>query len=475
MSHILQDLYLACDPNAPATEEQYFDTTEVRGGYAFESEILRSLAFNSNDDGMAESFVCATFTGHIGGGKSSELRHLEAALQTGSEGQRWRQLPVFVDALEYLDEWDTDTEDILLAVLAELAEQVRLKTNIDLKETYLSKRWDEIKTSFLSHVGVKDAQVPIGDVKVTVQLLKQSRGARKKLREALRPKLPTFLQALNTALDDIRDRLRKAVPKDGGAHYAGFVLIADGLDRILRVEGRSEGEESQRLLFVERGWQLRSLRSHSIWTVPLALVRAAPGELAAAFGREAFVLPMVKTEYRGPNHDRYPAGHKCLSDVLSRRANPHPLDAAISPDAREWMLDQCGGDIRHLLAFVQAACELTDRPFIDLRAARRAVGQTAATFGPAIRLAYWPKMAELEMSASQEIDNNDSDYRDMLRQAWVLEYMNGERGADADTETPWYGVHPVVRRLPQFIRAVTTLAEERARQATPDPVEDADG
>lgn len=451
MTDVLQDLYIACDPNKPATAEQYVDLSAVRGQNAFARQVERELRLATRPTGAPSAFVRSLFSGHSGCGKSSELRHLCNQLSSPQPERAARFLPVLMDGAEFLDDYDTDIEDILVAILVELAEQVRLHTNIDLRQTYLAKRWDQISSLLLSDVTVDEGEVSIFNNKAKIRLAQQSSEDRNRIRKALRPQLPTFLEQLNSAFSDIRDRLGRAAAQDGGAPYRDFVLIADSLDRILRAGGQAQGEPSQRLLFLEGGQQLVKLEAHAIWTLPLALVRAAAGELATVFGCAPYVLPMVKTESRGRAHEPYRPGCDCLIELLARRIAPSSLEDAMTEEARDWMLAQSGGDVRGLMKYARTACLFVEQAPITIDAARIAVNRTAATFAPAIRPTYWPKLAALELSPVQEINNNDSDCRDMLRQTWILEYVNGR--ADGDV-TPWYAVHPVVRALPQFERAL---------------------
>jgi hypothetical protein len=457
MADILSELYNACDPNRPATAEQYVDLSTVRGNKAFSNAVIRVLERTYDANNSRQTYLRALFAGHIGSGKSSELKHLQEVLYSGT-GSTSRFLPVVMDGVEFLDFYNADVEDILVAIIVELAEQVRLFTDIDLKQTYLQKRWDEIRAFLVTDVETPEGEVGAGPFKAKLRLMRQSTEDRRRIREALRPRLPTFLVEINTAFADIRNRLRSAKPKDGKGRYTDFLLVADSLEKIMSVgQGVAEGP-SHRRLFLEDGSHLAKLEAHAIWTAPLALVRSAPGELQAVFGRAPYVLPMVKIEKRGRRHESFEEGLRCLKEVIERRINPRMLDDAITPEASNWMTIHCGGDVRWLMTYIQAACNSVDNAPIPLSAARRAVNETAAVFAPAIGDSYLQKLVALERSADQRVDNTDPDIGDMLRQTWIMEYVNGSDDGDA---TPWYAVHPVVRNLPQFNRALDAAKSAR--------------
>jgi hypothetical protein len=61
---------------------------------------------------------------------------------------------------------------------------------------------------------------------------------------------------------------------------------------------------------------------------------------------------------------------------------------------------------------------------------------------------------------NQQIDNNDADYRRMLEQVSVMEYLNGGDDDAFAAAEPWYAVNPIVRELSQFKLALTALDHE---------------
>ena len=110
MADILSELYNACDPNRPATAEQYVDLSAVRGDNAFSKTVALLLRRASGKENSGSAHVRSLFSGHIGSGKSSELRHLQDNLR-GSATAGSRFLPVLMDGVEYLDDYDADIED----------------------------------------------------------------------------------------------------------------------------------------------------------------------------------------------------------------------------------------------------------------------------------------------------------------------------------------------------------------------------
>ena len=73
MEDDLKHIYNACEPYVPAPAEYYYDCAEARGSSALSQEFQNHLR-------LAKDYLYFLFTGHIGCGKSSELKQLERAL-----------------------------------------------------------------------------------------------------------------------------------------------------------------------------------------------------------------------------------------------------------------------------------------------------------------------------------------------------------------------------------------------------------
>src|SRR5438105_1084504 len=103
----LSILYKNFDPMQPAGEDFYVDCTEERGGVAFARKFCLALSEAHENDPKKPNCRHTLFAGHIGGGKSSELRHLQRVMENKTpEAGIKRFFPVFVDMKEYLDDFD---------------------------------------------------------------------------------------------------------------------------------------------------------------------------------------------------------------------------------------------------------------------------------------------------------------------------------------------------------------------------------
>ncbi|MCZ6678115.1 MAG: hypothetical protein O7E52_12780 [Candidatus Poribacteria bacterium] len=441
MDNPLKHIYNACDPYKPATAEYYVDCAEARGSSTLTQEYQRHLA-------LANDYLCFLFSGHIGCGKSSELEQLRRVLEQ-PEPPYERYFPILLNVSDYLDDYDADMTDLLLAIVSELADTLREKVDIELEDNYFLSRLNEIKEFFLSEVELKEFELSLKVAKVKIQRLKRDPDARQRVRDALKPKLSTMLEEINLLFDKARLAVKKASLQAGERPYTDLVLILDNLEKIRGFANKEEGLESQRELFLERAPQLTGMQVHVIYTVPLRLVRADGPQLGMRYDSDPFVLPMVKVIERGTRAP-FSTGVECMRGLLARRLGDLALGEAFEPDALEFLLTYSGGHVRNLMTFVQTACTYAEGIPIPLRAAHRAIQQTVRTYSTAIPEHHWGKLAELDRSADQMIPGGGPDYLTMLENLSVLEYINGGDEDPFAVAEPWYAVNPIVRELQKF-------------------------
>ena len=458
MTDLLRKAYNACDPQRPAEVGQYYDCSHARGQNPFVQRAVTCLE-------MEDHHARFLFTGHQGCGKSSELEALRARLaDTPIAGSRY--CPVVVRAGEYLDPYDTDTIDILLAIVTELAATLREQFTIELKEGYFAKRFREIKELLLSDVELEKGEIPLVGAKLQFKRLRRDPQNRLRVRQAMEPHSSTILDEINLVLLEGKNELSKHSGRAGKGRVRDFVIILDDLEKIRRFGQKSEGPESQRELFLERSTQLTSLHAHVVYTVPLFVARDSGVQLQLVYGNAPFVLPMVKVFHRGKPRDRFEDGCNCLKDLLSKRLAPQSANDVFALDALDFLVDCCGGHIRQLLQFVREAITYARasriEPPLPLPVAEQAIRQTVATYSTMIPESHWPKLLALDASADQRIPPGDAEYLDMLEKLSVPEYVNGGNGSFE----PWYAVHPIVRRLERF-QPAPKAAPERKRQPKP--------
>ncbi len=467
MADILKSFYNACDPLKAATREYYVDADAVRGSHDLTIQFLRDLQNIEGD------FLTFLFTGHIGCGKSSELQHLSDQLRRPDPAiSKQRYFPIILDAKEFIDSYDVTPTDVLLSILARAAKEMET-IGIVLQDKFLWRRLvkskDFLKDLFFSDIQVPDeadieASIPFAKVTAKVHLLKSDPANRQIVREALGRDISSLKEEIKHQFEIARGKLNE-LKRQGKADYKDFVLILDNLEKIDRIKGLTEGYQSHRQFFIDGASQLTGLGAHVVYTVPLTLVIHDGQELATLYGSRPFVLPMIKIEERSPAHKPYPEGAEILKSILSKRAGTIPLNELITDEALKYLIKSCGGHTRQLMIFIRSAITWTQTPPIDLPAAIKSIAQTVDLYSR-MRESYWDKLAELELSPHQRIDSGDDDIKAMLQQLIILEYRNGDRSDDPiQSAIPWYGVHPLVRQMPMFLRAVEEIQGKTGKKA----------
>ena len=457
MDDALTRIYAAFNPNQAATADYYVDLGEARGQTALAKRFRKYLAGAADSPDNYLSFL---FTGHLGCGKSSELHHLCSEVKK-PEPYRPGYLTILVDAQEYLDDFDVTLTDILLAIVTELADTLREEINYDLKDSYFRDRFEEIKNLLSSRFEVTKGGFELPGVKLEVQRLKSSPEARQTVRQKLKPQSKRMLEEINQVFEEARAAAKRQTDVTGRPKYQDVLLVFDNLEKMQKFEGVEGGLSSHRELFLERSAQLRGLQIHTIFTIPLRLVRSSDGpQLSQRYSDVPFVLPMVKVLKRplpGATRELYPAGVETMRKMLLKRLGDLSLDEVIAPKALDFLLEYSGGHARNLVGFVQNATTYTDKLPISLKAARDAVRQMVGVYSASIPEHHWKKLAELDLSADQQIPNGDEDYAKMLENLSVLEYRNGDDEDSLEADAPWYVVNPVVRELRKFKEAVNKL------------------
>jgi energy-coupling factor transporter ATP-binding protein EcfA2 len=435
MDDKIKKIFNACNPNLPAEDDYYTDCREARGGEVLASKVKRRLDLTEN------GYLRCLFTGHIGSGKSSELLHLVNVLK-----DKTNFFPIYVDIKDYINFENVMFDEILLAIAVEIADVFNGELGIKLKNNYFEQKFAGIKDIFLTKRKLSKLEVDLfGLAKAEIQEIKQNDEAKRKLFEAIEQDTKSLLEELNLFIKEANLKLLKTE-----SHYTGIVIIVDSLEKIQKFEDSKQGLDSQRELFIERYTKLTGLEAHILYTVPLALFRSDQGPKLRLYYGEVIALPMVKIYHRGRFDDPYEEGCKAFTKILEKRLGNIPCDQIFGEGALEFMIKYSGGNLRNLMSFIQEAIISTEDLPISYEIARKSVQPTVRSYASSIREDYWPKLADLERSADQQIDNGDEGFWVMLENLTVMEYVNGAENLD----NTWYAVNPVVREIGKFKAAV---------------------
>jgi hypothetical protein len=430
----LPTFFRACNPaktlvvGNPEDRQYYIDFSSVRGGRIVEA-LGRTITRLSPDEP-----TCQLFTGHIGCGKSTELFRLKAQL----EAQQFHV--VYFESSKDLDMADVDITDILLSIARSVSESLEA-VDIHLKPRSFAKLFNDIKDFLQTPIELStEAELSVGIAKITAKT-KDSPQLRDQLRQHLEPRTKSILSAINEeillrGIEELKHRGKK-----------GLVVIVDNLDRVDPrpvPSGRSQPE----YLFIDRGSQLRDLKCHLVYTLPLALMfcneyEALKNRLGA--GVPPKVLPMVPIQSRDGRD--FPKGMALLQQLVLARAFPHVEAQARlnlisevfdSPDTLDRMCRVSGGHVRNLLGLLYNCLQQEDPPF-----SRECLESVIKGYRDDLALAVdeeeWDLLSQV---VRQQIVKGEREYQVLLRSGFVYEYRD-EMGR-------WFGVNPALAETERF-------------------------
>lgn len=430
----LQRFYNSCDPTRtlilenPQDGQYYIDFASVRGSKVIEA-LGRTIARLSPDKP-----TCQLFTGHIGCGKSTELRRLEADLK--KEGFH----VVYFASTQDLDIYDVDITDILLAITRQVSESLEA-VGIKLRPGYFTKLFGEVKELLQTPIDASlQAELSVGIAKITAKT-KDSPKLRDQLRQYLEPRTNSILESIN------QEVLGRATQELKAKGKKGLVVIVDNLDRIdprTKTSARSQPE----YIFIDRGEQLRKLNCHVVYTIPLALIFSNENETLKnrlGGGVAPKVLPMVPVQLR--DGSEYKEGMELLRQMVLTRAFPD-VDASGRLDligeifdSRETLDRLCrvsGGHLRNLLGLLYS-CLQQEEPPLSRDCLEDAIRASRDSLILSVDDNEWELLRQVvqRQSVSGEVD-----YENLVRSLFVFEYQ--------DKEGRWFGINPVLAEAKKF-------------------------
>ena len=426
-------LYQACEPleSLHPDDPRWVDFDAVRG----EDNVVDSFARDIRR-ARADGANVKLFSGHRGVGKTSELFRLKALLEKGGDG-RPGFVVVYCDVSDKLDVNDLDFPDLLVFVAAQLQQQLAdmQLPGFTPATTYLKRAWDDIRSMLGAQVEFKEAELDTGFGKLVMDLRNRPT-SRALLRDAVEQHSTSLLIAVN-------DLLGSAKASAIHAGHAGLVLIVDGLDKLVRRELEHGGNTHDRL-FIDRSEQLAALAVHTVYTVPISLIYSPRiGQLEHSIGEHNTPVSMIRLRpHRDAAITSASPGMQKMSEMVAKRCayvQVSIMEAFDDLSTLEHLCEMSGGHPRHLLMFLQAACnELDDLP-ITRKAAEKAVKRYAQSLTREVPDDAWPALRPFD--TPQRDIPKDELHKQMLFLLYVFEYMNGEM---------WYEVNPVLRTVPRF-------------------------
>lgn len=410
-------------------DPRYVDTAKARGDFS-RAKIRRSLEAYLGDGRSGNYFL---YSGHIGCGKSTELRRLAVELH-----QPDSFYVVLLDTLERLDTHNLSYPDVLLALAAELLKQLEGE-GLTIAPVFLRRleSWfvervekNEVTKELAAELktGVEaQASIPFFS-KVFAGLtnsFKVNSTYKDELRKVVKNTYADFSKAFNELIVAAEGAVQRAQKGQR------ILFIVDGTDRLSKHDGKA--------FFIEDIHQLKQIESNFIYCAPIALVFDHRTYLVNIYS-DLFHLPMIKLSEKADLDDARPneAGYAALCEMVMRRVAVGLFDEA---STLNYFVRYSGGNPRHLLRLLSYAYTEADGERFDRAAAEKAVKRYATD--------YRYQLAAEDFELLRRVDALDDvsllSESDRARVASLLYY-----GALLEYNSYWWRSHPVVRTLPAY-------------------------
>ncbi len=433
---------LRFDQPLAADDARYVDTALARGDFE-QAKVIRSLeACLAGGEGHGHYYL---YSGHIGCGKSTELRRLAAKLHAPG-----RFYVVMLDTLEDLDPHNLRYVDVLFALAAAMLKRLD-DDGIDIAPTFLEnlKRWfteriekhertRELATEIKAGLEVT-AKIPFLSKIFTAltNSLKINSTYKEELRTVVKDSYADFSRAFNQLIVAAEGELGRGGPA------MRVLFVVDGTDRL--------SEEDGEAFFIHDIHQLQQIRSNFVYCAPIALVFRHRTYLLNIY-TELLHLPMIKLSEKDDLDDRIPSppGYEAMRKMIGLRVAPELFD---DPATLDYLIRFSGGNPRHLLRLLNYAyTEAGDERF-DRAAAEKAVKRYATDYRYQLAAEDYELLRRVDRSEDAALlPEGDRDrVHKLLYYGALLEYNNF-----------WWRSHPVVRTLPAYRTALPSSPDALA-------------
>lgn len=442
-THILEVLQqIEYEEALPAGDPRYVDTTTARKSEKTFSRLARGFGWDPTNSEMffppAEKHTL--FFGHIGSGKTTELRRYAEKLNDSK-----RFYVVEVDVLAKLDRNNLQYTEALMAMAESLLESM-LGDGYSLADAELKpvRDWFAKSVSTKSDTSELSAEIKAGleaggGIPGLAKLFggftaafKTGSSQKNEWREEIRNRFTALADAFNQLIRSAEAQLKRQ------SRAERVLFLVDGTDKM-------RGKDTQQF-FVQDAEQLLAIQTLAIYTAPLEL--KYDGLMGGKLNAD-IVLPMIKLFER--DNQRCEAGWEALTKLLLLRADSSLF--ATDEDVAK-LVEHSGGHPRELLRLLKLCCEFAD-DLIDAVVVERAIAQLASDYRYFLKPADYALLASVD--ATPEQGGNDSAAQHLLHRLALMQYNDGA----------WRRSHPAVRTLEGYKLALAALRASDMPPASP--------
>lgn len=418
-------------------QRYYVDTLNARGEFKMQM-LYRHLFVNASDPDnlklptkLSKTSSYTLFGGHIGCGKSTELRRIAKRLDDEN-----LFFVVFLDVLKEIDINNITYADVLLALAKQLFNTLEDK-KVDIDALLLANLEDWFKERIESHEDIKGIAGEIrAEAKVTAGIpflsylftsmtgfMHSDSTYKQEIRNVIVSTFTQFAEAFNRCVTAAEDAVQKA------GKGRKILFIVDGTDRLRDEDGSK--------FFIRDVHQLMQIKGFFVYCAPIHLFYEQ-NQINRNFNKT--ILPMIKL------HDKdkqpLPANQKVMRDMLFKRL---PARFFTDPDLVDILIENSGGCPRELLRLVYYAYLNMETDQLDKQAVDLAVKNLAVDYKRILDTDDYPLLAKIAQTHQAEL--NSERVRHFLYNTIVLEYNNF-----------WREPHPVLRHLPAYQEALNDIS-----------------
>lgn len=421
----------------PASDRRFVESAQARSS-KFRQKLFSKLGYNpaTSEFVPPEQGKHLLFYGHVGCGKSTEMRHLCTALH-GAQ----RYWVVQVDLIKMIDPNNVRYCDVWLAVAQRILEEAEKNHSIKIDDVALQRLFNWFKEIIKTYESVREvagelkSEVELGyQIPLVAKLLskftasfKMGNTHREMVREVVNNNYGEFIEALNQVLISLRSELQRT---NNGCLPLVWI---DGCDRF-------RGGDWRRF-FIDEGNQITQANCVTIYTAPLALKHH--GRPLAQF--DFLVLPMVKLQ-DFDTRDKLETAYQMMREFLLKRCH-------FSMFADMATLDQLifysGGNLRDALRLLRLCCESVEQLPIDGATVEEAAKQLASEFRSWLTVEHYAVLAECDVNLNM---GQGKVINQLIEEGVLLEYNTGA----------WRQAHPVLHKLPPY-RAALAQRQQASR------------
>ena len=398
---------------------EYVDTIEARYGFTAD-KFKKTLGIDPENNSLRAMKQKAhyLFTGHLGCGKSTELRKLVSDIDS-EEGF----FLVFMDSESQLDLNNLRYTDVLFALAELLVEKLR-DQEVKIPQTLLVPLEDwfkqrviteavsnEFKTEIEAGVTGKSGLPFLFEAFLKVRS-KITGGAsyKNELRQTISNNFSQFKDAFEALIVAAENELQK--------NYGNrkILFVIDGTDRL-------DTDDTEKF-FVGNIHQLTQINSNFIYACRIDMTE----RIDAKYFDHMFELPMIML-YK-ENGERNELGWSVLRSIIGNRVHPEMFDSEVT---FELLVENSGGHPRHALSILRNAITNSEMDVITEANVKRAVASFSRDLQRLLKVEHYDLLVQADQSVLRD-HKEETGY--LLRNLLLLQY----------NEYFWRS-HPAVRNL----------------------------